>query len=30
MPKERMIKKSIQMETDVDMTTGETKEQMER
>jgi hypothetical protein len=30
MPEERMVKKSIQMETDVKKTTRETKEQMGR
>jgi len=30
MPEERMVKKSIQVETDVNTTTGETKEQMGR
>jgi hypothetical protein len=30
MPEERMVKKSIQVETDIKKTTGETKEQMGR
>jgi hypothetical protein len=30
MPEDRMVKKSIQMETDVKKTTRETKEQMGR